>query len=111
MFEADGDKHGVNVYYSDAENDWTLEFYAPDQQDLHLQTYTGPRYPFQDAGHPGMDVYGDGRGSNTVSGQFTILQYDLNSTARSSDSPPSSSTIPRAVPTPCSARSSTTTRP
>lgn len=30
------------------------------------------RYPFEPDGHPGLDVSGNGRGCNTVSGSFTI---------------------------------------
>jgi len=32
------------------------------------------RYPFQAANVPGLDVSGEGRGSNTLTGQFTIVQ-------------------------------------
>lgn len=31
------------------------------------------RTPFRDTGHPGIDITGDGRGCNTVSGRFTVL--------------------------------------
>ena len=30
------------------------------------------RFPFQDPGHPGLDVSGDGRGSNTLTGWFRV---------------------------------------
>jgi hypothetical protein len=37
------------------------------------QVYTNAmRWPFQTAGHPGLDVSGDGRGCNTVTGSFQI---------------------------------------
>jgi len=40
---------------------------------LATQVYeNAERWPFQDAGHPGFDVSGDGRGCNTVSGSFQI---------------------------------------
>jgi hypothetical protein len=32
------------------------------------------RAPFAAAGHPGLDVFGDGRGSNTLTGSFTIQE-------------------------------------
>ena len=38
------------------------------------------RWPFQTPGTPGLDVSGDGRGANTVAGQFTVTQavYDAS---------------------------------
>jgi VCBS repeat-containing protein len=42
-------------------------------------TYTGAvRYPFQGAGQPGLSVYGNGRASNTLTGQFTVTQADFD---------------------------------
>jgi Domain of unknown function (DUF4347)/Bacterial Ig domain len=53
---------------------WSLNFFAPNNQLLVAgQTYTGAtRFPFQAAGFPGLDVSGEGRGNNTLNGQFTI---------------------------------------
>lgn len=34
------------------------------------------RWPFQSAGHPGLDVSGQGRGCNQLTGQFTILELN-----------------------------------
>jgi hypothetical protein len=40
---------------------------------LDTQVYeNAERWPFQETGHPGFDVSGDGRGCNTVSGKFQI---------------------------------------
>jgi len=40
-----------------------------------VQTYEGAeRWPFQSPGHPGMDISGDGRGCNMLSGRFQILE-------------------------------------
>lgn len=38
------------------------------------------RWPFEDPGHPGLDLSGDGRGNNTQNGEFTIhdLQIDYS---------------------------------
>ena len=45
-------------------------------------TLNATRWPFQAAGVPGLDVSGDGRGSNTLTGQFTVTQavYDASGT-------------------------------
>lgn len=34
------------------------------------------RWPFEDDGHPGLDVSGDGRGCNQLSGSFEIVTLD-----------------------------------
>ena len=36
------------------------------------------RYLFEAAGHPGLDVSGDGRGSNTLTGSFQVLDVEFN---------------------------------
>ncbi|MBN2577591.1 MAG: tandem-95 repeat protein [Pirellulales bacterium] len=54
---------------------WNLSFSAPNNAELVPGIYPGAtRYPFQSADEPGLDVSGDGRGSNTLTGQFTVLQ-------------------------------------
>jgi hypothetical protein len=46
---------------------------------LDTQVYDkAQRWPFQDAGHPGLDVSGDGRGCNTVSGKFQIQELETD---------------------------------
>src|SRR5262249_51634085 len=37
---------------------------------------------FRDTGHPGLDVTGQGRGSNTLTGQFTIFQIVADPTGK-----------------------------
>jgi hypothetical protein len=52
---------------------WTLDFAAPQGQELVPGTYlNATRYPGQAPTVPGLDFSGDGRGCNTLSGQFTI---------------------------------------
>ena len=52
-----------------------LNFAAPNNARLVPGTYTGAtRWPFQAPGVPGLDVDGEGRGSNTLTGQFTVTQ-------------------------------------
>jgi hypothetical protein len=60
---------GVNGYNGDW---WTLDLAAPAGQALAVGTYAAAtRYPFQGAG-PGLSVYGNGRGCNTLTGSFTV---------------------------------------
>jgi hypothetical protein len=41
---------------------------------LAVQLYDdAERWPFESDGHPGLEVFGDGRGCNTLSGRFEIL--------------------------------------
>jgi hypothetical protein len=47
----------------------TSELSAP----ISTQVYEGAeRWPFESSGHPGLDVSGDGRGCNTVTGRFQV---------------------------------------
>ena len=51
---------------------WTFEFSAPPGQPLVVGTYEGARrWPFQGS-LPGLSVYGNGRGCNTLAGRFVI---------------------------------------
>ena len=53
----------------------------PSGQQLHVGTYTdAQRAAFRDPGHPGLDVSGDGRGRNTLTGSFTIPQLVVDAT-------------------------------
>jgi len=40
------------------------------------------RFPFEAAGHPGPDVSGDGRGCNTSTGRFDVLELVRDSTGQ-----------------------------
>jgi len=53
---------------------FTFDFAAPAGYALTPARYPGAtRYPFQEPGEPGIDVSGDGRGCNTSTGFFTVL--------------------------------------
>jgi hypothetical protein len=53
---------------------WSLEFAAPEGQQLVPGTYTGAqRVIVRDPGAPGLDVNGDGRACSRVTGSFTVL--------------------------------------
>lgn len=70
--------NGVEIRVADPSvtGGWTLDFAAPDKAQLTTGVYTGAmRWPFQTAGIPGLDVSGNGRGLNQLSGQFTV--YDI----------------------------------
>lgn len=59
---------------------WYLDLAAPSGQSLAPGTYTGAtRYPFNGAG-PGLSLFGNGRGCNTLTGSFTVLDaaYGIN---------------------------------
>jgi hypothetical protein len=53
---------------------WYLDFSTRFAgQQLQPGTFTDAlRYPFESAGHPGLNISGDGRGSNMLTGSFTV---------------------------------------
>lgn len=65
---------GFEVYVTDATGDWWyINIAPPIGKKLRVGTYTGAeRAAFRTGSAPGLDVYGDGRGCNTLSGSFTI---------------------------------------
>src|SRR5262249_53127437 len=67
--------NGVSIFYSGGGHGWNLDFAAPFDAPLAPGTYgNATRWPFQAAGVPGLNVSGDGRGSNTLTGSFTVTQ-------------------------------------
>ena len=59
---------------------WLLDFST---EKLGVPLAVGPhpdaeRYPFEDAGHPGLSIVGDGRGCNKDFGTFTISQIGVS---------------------------------
>lgn len=68
-----GGRNGISAGVDGANGDWWyLDFY-PGSGDILAagSTYQTTRYPFNGPG-PGMDVSGNGRGCNTLTGQFTV---------------------------------------
>lgn len=54
---------------------WYFNLAAPAGTRLVPGAYEGAmRYPFNPAGTPGLDVYGDGRGCNTLTGRFDVFE-------------------------------------
>lgn len=61
----------VNAYNGDW---WTLDLDAPGTKVLAAGTYTAAhRYPFNGTG-PGLDLSGEGRGCNELTGSFTVIK-------------------------------------
>lgn len=58
---------------------WYVDLAAPSGSELVVGAYEGAtRFSFRQPGEPGLDVAGDGRGCNTLSGRFDVLEaaYD-----------------------------------
>ena len=70
----------ASVGFQDSE-DWNLELAAATGTIFGVGDYeNAERAAFKSAGHPGLELYGDGRGSNTLTGDFQVLeaQFDNN---------------------------------
>ena len=69
-----GGRVGVTVFPF-AGGFWFLDLAAPQGSQLLPGSYEGAvRYPFQSASQPGLSLSGDGRGCNTLTGRFTVLE-------------------------------------
>ncbi len=65
----------------DGDEDWFLDFSAPDNAPLEPGKYDGATlYPFNKSKDPGLDVAGDGRSCDTVKGSFEVneAEYGLS---------------------------------
>ncbi|MEV0718980.1 hypothetical protein [Asanoa sp. NPDC050611] len=61
----------INAYNGDW---WTVTFDAPGTQKLTAKTYSAAhRHPFNGTG-PGLDLSGEGRGCNELTGSFTVTK-------------------------------------
>jgi hypothetical protein len=82
---ASGTHSGVHVAVDGNTGDWWyLDFVAPSNDILTAgTTYNASRYPFQGSG-AGMDISGEGRGCNTLTGTFTVnsISFTLDGTLR-----------------------------
>jgi hypothetical protein len=72
---------GIRVRVSGQRDDWWIVLLPPSGGVLTEGTYPDA-LRFADAGHPGLDVYGDGRGCNEVTGSFEILAIRLGDSGR-----------------------------
>ncbi|MBD1902739.1 hypothetical protein NDI44_11595 [Trichocoleus sp. DQ-A3] len=71
---ASSNGNGVSLNFN-GDTWWNLDFMAPEGETLVLGTYEGAtRYPFNLPNEPGLSVSGDGRGCNTLTGSFKVLE-------------------------------------
>lgn len=64
---------GMSVSGGTSGDSFTFDIRPPSGQTLTVGYYPGAqRAPFATAGHPGIDIYGDGRGCNTDAGWFEV---------------------------------------
>lgn len=88
--EADGDwdvrrnfDNGVSLSFDEVPfpgSRWDLDFAAPDDAELTAGSYLdAERFGFQSAGRPGLSVTGEGRGCNTLAGEFLVtdVRFDF----------------------------------
>jgi uncharacterized delta-60 repeat protein len=73
--------NAIRISFSGINDWWDLSFAAPFNAPLTAgTTYTGAaRFPFQASNQPGLDVSGNGRGYNTLTGEFTVNQITYGS--------------------------------
>ncbi|MBA2812371.1 hypothetical protein E0500_034885 [Streptomyces sp. KM273126] len=76
---ADSDNNVVSLSVDGAGGDWWyLDLAAPSGQALAPGTYTGAtRHPFNEPTEPGLSLDGNGRGCNTLTGEFTISAVEF----------------------------------
>ncbi|MFI5675741.1 hypothetical protein [Streptomyces cellulosae] len=76
---ANSDNSLVSLRVDGANGDWwSLDLAAPSGTSLAPGTYTGAtRHPFNEPTEPGLDLSGNGRGCNTLTGNFTISAVEF----------------------------------
>jgi hypothetical protein len=80
--DTDGDVDGKPAFVTiHIGSNWTIDLSSASLgRPLAPGTYVdAQRAPFTDPNHPGLDVFGDGRGCNEVGGTFTIVDVQANS--------------------------------
>ena len=69
----------VSFHNSDFSQFWFLNFGPPSPQKIVASEYEGAqRFAFHSPTRPGLDVFGDGRGCNNVTGRFLVSDFALN---------------------------------
>lgn len=73
--------NGISIRFYGGENTWwDLDFAAPGKARLVPGRYElATRFPFNSATVPGLNVSGSGRGCNTLTGNFEVLEVAYNS--------------------------------
>ncbi|WP_444921697.1 hypothetical protein ACJJID_04725 [Microbulbifer sp. CnH-101-G] len=75
--------NGITVSISNLADEsylnWTLNLAAPGDEEIQVGNYLlAERFPFQGADKPGLSFTGQGRGCNTVSGEFEVYQVSYD---------------------------------
>jgi hypothetical protein len=71
--------NGISVSVSGGASgeSYSMDFAALPGESLAVGAYeSAERAPFRTAGHPGIDISGEGRGCNKIAGRFTVLDLD-----------------------------------
>lgn len=70
--------NGVTISF-DGEDRWSFNFAAPNMEELTVGVFdNATRFPFQDIDEPGLSVFGAGRGCNTLTGRFEVMEADYD---------------------------------
>jgi hypothetical protein len=73
--------NGVAINFNGGPHWWSLHFAAPLDAPLVPGLYeNATRWPFQSPTGPGMDISGEGRGCNTLTGRFEVLEAVYSAT-------------------------------
>ena len=81
---SDGQVDSIQINYNDSSHWWYMNFntYHVTGQNLVPGFYdNAQRAPFAATGHPGIDVFGDGRGCNTITGNFTVHEANFDTSS------------------------------
>jgi len=81
---SDGKADAIQISYNDSNHNWFMSFntYHVTGQNLVPGFYdNAQRAPFASSGHPGIDISGDGRGCNTITGNFTVHEATFDSSS------------------------------
>jgi hypothetical protein len=71
---------GRNIDVGPSTTSWYLAFEAPGRTRVVPGVYEdAARFPFQAFTQPGLDVSGDGRGCNTLTGRFVVIEAEYAS--------------------------------
>jgi hypothetical protein len=81
IFNVQGTTSDLYFTVSGQRDDWTVELAPAPGEQLKVGTYNNAvRVISRGAGQPGLDVYGDGRGCNALTGSFKITELVADST-------------------------------
>ncbi|SMC29208.1 hypothetical protein SAMN02745857_03680 [Andreprevotia lacus DSM 23236] len=73
--------NGVTINFNGGNDWWSVNFAAPNKARLQVGPYENTqRWPFQSPTGAGLDVSGSGRGCNTSTGRFDILEISYTPT-------------------------------